>query len=83
MESEDIPVQFVNDPNGLPNLIVVGATTEDGRIAMFSRGGAGLTVYAPGSQVHVADPDGSGLKLSDGTSFGMLAIPHHQSWQSS
>jgi hypothetical protein len=65
------------DPNGVPNIIVVGASDRMGRAATFSQEGPAVTVYAPGDRVLGAYTAGRSRKLY-GTSYGMvLSIPFY------
>jgi subtilisin family serine protease len=73
--ADSILPKWAADPNGLPNIIIVGASTHLGRAATFSQVGPGVTVYAPGDGVEGAS---TGVLMSRlyGTSFGMiLSIP--------
>ncbi|KAK4118450.1 hypothetical protein N657DRAFT_373443 [Parathielavia appendiculata] len=54
----------------IPNLIVVGASDQQSRMAMFSRVGPDM-IWAPGKAVRVAGPreNDQSLKIADGTSY--------------
>ncbi|KAI1854021.1 hypothetical protein JX266_001162 [Neoarthrinium moseri] len=69
MFANGLPQKFVND--GVPNLINVGASDINGRAGLFTRQGAGLTVWAPGHLVHAAKADYSNgeLETAAGTSY--------------
>lgn len=54
----------------VPNMIVVGASTMDGRQASFSQIGTVLSTYGPGHGLTLADPNNPiGFKVSSGTSY--------------
>jgi hypothetical protein len=86
--ADDLIPAWARDPNGIPNIIIVGASTRMGRVAPYSQVGPGLTVYAPGDGVDGAGARGRVDQLF-GTSLGMiLSIPfyhystssRHASW---
>ncbi|KAL2134442.1 hypothetical protein VTI74DRAFT_154 [Chaetomium olivicolor] len=62
------PALWANDPSGLPNLIVVGASDIRSRVSLISEGGSQLTVYAPGHGVETAK-QGGGMESATGTSY--------------
>lgn len=55
----------------LDNLISVGAIKSNGNVASYSNYGAGVDIFAPGSDIYSTIPDGYGSK--SGTS---MAAPH-------
>ncbi len=64
--------QTILYPAAYPDAIAVGAVGPDGQISPFSNYGTGIDIYAPGSDITAARPDGGYARYS-GTSF---AAPH-------
>ncbi|OAT07954.1 hypothetical protein BDBG_16924 [Blastomyces gilchristii SLH14081] len=61
-------------PLYLKNLIVVGATNEDGHLADFSHYSNWMTTFAPGEDVYAPTLDEGGYETDDGTSLSVALV---------
>lgn len=74
---QDMPAIFAGQANDVPNMIVVGGSTKDGKKTPKSDHGDLVTVFAPGNELPYPanwpfDKQAGGVAV--GTSFGTLYL---------
>jgi hypothetical protein len=71
-------------PAAYPHVLTVGATTESGRVAVFSTLGPFVDLAAPGARIDVAEPlsdeNQTGYDVASGTSFSSPMVAGAAAW---
>ncbi len=71
-------------PAAYPHVLTIGATTESGRVAVFSTLGPFVDLAAPGARIDVAEPlsdrSQSGYDVASGTSFSAPMVAGAAAW---
>lgn len=64
---------YRNGPPDIPELLVIGSVDANGVLALNSQTGQSVGLYAPGAHGTSCAASGGGIRISSGTSVGMLS----------